>query len=125
MFCLVLLNCFLLRQTHSTAEYFPVLSENEENFEEGDSTANMESGIGVITVNEALSKEDVNFTSLEASSAVHRTCDNALPDTAESNHGDEADRTPFVHAASEKASTQPPKRCSGSFADEDDLLLDL
>jgi hypothetical protein len=79
----------------------------------------------MIKINEALSKEDIDQASLEASSAVHRTCYDALFDTAESSHGDEADRAPFVRAAPEKASAQPPKGSFGGFADEDDLLLDL
>ncbi|KAK1653461.1 hypothetical protein QYE76_071266 [Lolium multiflorum] len=115
----------LLDETPSTAEYFPTLSEDEENLEEGDSTANVESGTGVIKVNEALLEEDIDPASHEASSAVHRTFDGALFDTAESNHGNEADRAPFVRASPEKASAQQPKRSSGDFADENDLLLDF
>jgi hypothetical protein len=48
-----------------------------------------------------------------------------LFDTAESSHGDEAVRAPFVRAAPEKASAQLPKRSSGGFTDKDDFLLDL
>jgi hypothetical protein len=55
MFCLVLLSLFEIWQTLLTAEYFPILSEDEENPKEGDSTANVESGAEVIGVNEALS----------------------------------------------------------------------
>ena len=54
--------------------------------------------------------------------ADHKTLDDELTDTAESNHDNDADRAPFVHAAPEKARAQPPKRPSGGFADEDDLL---
>jgi hypothetical protein len=79
----------------------------------------------MIKVNEALSEEDIDHASPEASSAIHRTCDGALFDTAESSHGNEAYRAPFVRAAPEKSSAQLPKRSSGGFADEDDLLLDL
>jgi hypothetical protein len=43
----------------------------------------------------------------------------------ESNHDNDVDHAPFVHAALEKPNAQPPKRPSGGFADKDDLLLDL
>jgi hypothetical protein len=85
----------------------------------------VESDPGVIKIDETFPTEDIDPTNLEASFAVHRTYDDALLDTAESNHGNKADRAPFVHAALEKASAQPPQRSSGGFTDEDDLLLDL
>jgi hypothetical protein len=110
-----LIKLFLLRQILSTIKYLPNLSEEEEGLEENESTTNVESGTGMSKINEALSKEDINPASLEASSAIHRTCDDALFDTAESSHGNEADRAPFVRAASEKASAQLPKRSSGGF----------
>jgi hypothetical protein len=101
------------------------LSEDEENPEEGDSTANVESSAEVIEVNEALSGEDIDPANPKASSADHTIFDGEFSDTAKSNHDNEADRAPFVHAAPEKASAQPPKGSFGGFADEDDLLLDL
>jgi hypothetical protein len=73
--------------------------------------------MGVIEVNEALSEGDINPANPEASFDGF--------DTTESNHGNEADRAPFVRVAPENASAQLPKRSSGGFADEDDLLLDL
>jgi hypothetical protein len=100
------------------------LSEDEENLEENESSDGVDSGPGVIKINEIFPKEDNDPVNLEASSAVHRTYDDALLDT-ELNQGNEADRTPFVHVALEKASAQPPQRSSGGFSDEDDFLLDL
>jgi hypothetical protein len=98
--------------------------EDEEDFEENESTANAESDTGMIKINKTLS-EDINPASPEASSTVLRTCDDAFFDTAKLSHGNEADRAPFVYATSEKASAQPPRRTSSGFANEDDLLLDL
>jgi hypothetical protein len=125
IFCFALSNLYLIRQVPSTAEYFPIASEDEENHEEGDSTANIESCAEIAQDNEVLKGEDNDPTNPEAFSANHRTLDDELTDTAESNHDNDDDRAPFVHVAPEKASTQPPKRPSGGFADEDDLLLDL
>jgi hypothetical protein len=115
----------LLWQTLLTVKHLPNLSGDDEDLEENESTTNAESDTGVIKIDETLSKKDINPASLGASSAVLKAYDDALFDTAKSSHGNEADRTPFVHAASEKASAQPPRRSSGGFADEDDLLLHL
>ena len=95
---------------------------SEENLEEGDSTVNIES---CAEENEVLKDEDNDPANPEAFSADHRTLADELTNTAESNHDNDADRAPFVHAAPEKPSAQPPKRPSGGFADKDDLLLDL
>ena len=92
---------------------------SEENLEEGGSTVNIES---CAEENEVLEEEDNDPANPEAFSADHRSFADDLSDTAESNHDNDADRAPFVDAAPEKASTQPPKRPPSGFADEDDLL---
>lgn len=89
----------MIRQVPPTAEYFPIVSE--ENSEEGGSTTNVKS---CAEDNEVLEGEDNDLANPEAFSADHRTCANELTDTSESNHDNDADRAPFVHAASEKAS---------------------
>ncbi|KAK1670537.1 hypothetical protein QYE76_058696 [Lolium multiflorum] len=114
-----------LSQVPITAEYFPVVSEDEENSEEGDSTVNVEPCANVAEDSEALRGEDNDLANPEASSTDHRILDDELTDSAESNHDNDADRAPFVHAAPEKSIAQLPKGASGGFADEDDLLLDL
>jgi hypothetical protein len=123
--CFALSNLCLIRQVPSTAEYFPIASEDEENFDEGGSTANIESCAKIAEDNEVLKGKDNDPANPEAFFADHRTLADELTDTAESNHDKDADRAPFVHVAPEKTSAQPPKRPSGGFADEDDLLLDL
>jgi hypothetical protein len=125
VFYFVLLSLCLFRQFPSTAEYFPTVSEDEENLEEGDSTANVESREDVVGDSEAPKEEDNDPANHEASSADHGILDDELTDTAKSNHDNDADRAPFVHVAPEKSSGQPPKRPSGGFADEDDLLLNF
>jgi hypothetical protein len=125
IFCFISLNLYLLSQIPSTAEYFPVAYVDEENPEEGDSTANVESCTNVADDSDAPKGEDNDPANPEASSTDHRILDDVLTDTGESNHDNDADRVPFVHAALEKSSAQPPKRPSGGFADEDHLLLDL
>jgi hypothetical protein len=92
---------------------------SDENLEEGDSTANIES---CADENEVLEDEDNDPANPEAFSADHRSFDDELSDTAESNHDNDADHAPFADAAPEKAGAQPPKRPSGGFVDEDDLL---
>jgi hypothetical protein len=92
---------------------------SEENLEEGNSTVNIES---CAEDNEILEEEDNDPANPEAFSADHRSFADDLSDTTESNHDNDADRAPFVDAAPEKTSAQPPKRPSGGFADEDDLL---
>ncbi|KAK1612450.1 hypothetical protein QYE76_036123 [Lolium multiflorum] len=109
----------------STAEYFPIASEDEGNPEEGGSTANVECCTEVAEDSEALKGEDNDPANPEASSADHIILDDELNDTAVSNHDNDADRAPFVHASLEKSSAQPPKRPSGGFADEDNLLFDF
>jgi hypothetical protein len=95
---------------------------SKENPEEGGSTANIKS---CAEDNEILEGDDNDLANPEAFSVDHRSLADDLSDTAESNHDNDVDRAPFVHAAPEKPSAQPPKRPSGGFADEDDLLLDL
>ena len=124
-FCFILSSLCLFWQLPPTAECFPTVSEDEENPEEGGSTANVESCAEVAEDSEAPKEEDNDPANPKASSADHRILDDELTDTAESNHDNDVDRASFVHAAPEKPSTQPPKRPSGGFADEDDLLLDL
>jgi hypothetical protein len=96
----------------STAECFPNVSDD--NIEEGDSTAPEE--------NEHFEDEDNDPANFEALTTDHRSFADDLSDTTESNHDNDADHAPFVDAAPEKANTQPAKRPSGGFADEDDLL---
>ena len=67
--------------------------------------------------NEVFEDEDNDPTNPEAHSADHRSFADDLSDTAESNHDNDADHAPFVDAAPEKASAQPPKRPSGGFTD--------
>jgi hypothetical protein len=122
---LSLLDCFFASIDLSTNKHLPNLSEDEGNLEENESSADVESGPGVIKINEIFPKEDTDPANLEASYVVHRTYDDVLLDIDELSHGDEADHAPFVRAAPEKTSAQPPKKFSGDFADEDDLLLDL
>jgi hypothetical protein len=92
---------------------------SDENLEKGDSTAPMEP---CAEENEAFEDEDNDPANPEALSTDHRSFVDDLSDTAESNHDNRAHHVPFVDAAPEKASAQPPKRPSGGFADEDDLL---
>jgi hypothetical protein len=51
-----------------------------------------------------------------------------LTDTAElspsGQHDDDVDRVPFADAAPETSTAPPPKRPSGVFADEHDLLFE-
>ncbi|KAK1698021.1 hypothetical protein QYE76_014718 [Lolium multiflorum] len=101
----------------STAECFPTVSE--ENLKEGDFIVSIES---CAEDNEVLEEEDNDPVNPEAFSADHRSFADDLSDTAESNHDNDVDRAPSVDAALEKTSAQPPKRPSGGFADEDDLL---
>jgi hypothetical protein len=92
---------------------------SDENLEEGDSTAPIES---CAEENEVFEDEDNDPANPEALSADHRCFADELSDTAESNHDNDADHAPFIDAAPEKTSAQPPKRPSGGFAEEDDLL---
>jgi hypothetical protein len=99
------------------------VSGAEENPGEGDSTVNVALCTDVAEDNEASDEEDNNP---KGPSAEYKILDDDLVDTAESSHHDnDADHVPFVDAAPEKPSIQPPNRPSGGFADEDDLLLDL
>jgi hypothetical protein len=123
--CFILSSPFLFRHIPSTAEYFPIVSEDEENLEEGDSTANMESCAEVADDSEASKEEDNNLSDPEAPSSDHKILDDELTDTEKSNHDNDVDRVLFVHAAPEKSSAQPLKRPSSGFADEDYLLLHL
>jgi hypothetical protein len=117
--CFALSNLCLIWQVPSTAKYFPIMSEDEENPEEGGSTTNIKS---CAENNEVLEGEDNDSANPEAFYVDHRTLVDELIDTADSNHDNDADRAPFVHATPEKTSAHPPKRPSGGFADEDDLL---
>jgi hypothetical protein len=125
IFCFVLSSSCLLWQISPTAAYFPIASEDKENHEQGDSTANVESCTEVAEDSEAPKEEDNDPANIEASSVDHRILDDELTDTSESNHDNDVDRAPFVQAAPEKLSAQTPKRPSDGFADEDDFLLDL
>ncbi|KAM0856774.1 hypothetical protein ACQ4PT_048851 [Festuca glaucescens] len=118
--------------THQPAEvpaavkYFPAVSGVEEDPEDGDSTANVEPYAEVVEGSETSKEEDNNPFNPEAPSAKHKILDDELIDTAESSqHDNDADHVPFVTTAPETSSAQPPKRPSGGFADEDDLLLDF
>ncbi|KAK1662227.1 hypothetical protein QYE76_050386 [Lolium multiflorum] len=95
------------------------LSPVYENLEEGGSTVKIES---CAKDNEVLEEEDNDPANPKAFSADHRYFADDLSDTAESNHDNDVDRAPFVDAAPEKTSAQPPNRPSGGFSDEDALL---
>ena len=86
----------------------------------------MESHVEVAEDSEASREEDNNPLNPEAPSAEHhKILDDELTDTSESSqHDNDADRVPFVDAAPGTSIAQPPKRPSGGFADEDDLLFD-
>ena len=102
IFCFSLLNSHLLRQVPATVKYFPSVSEVEDDPEDGDSTANVESCTNVAKDSEAPEGEDNDPANPEASSADHRILNDELTDTTESNHDNDADRAPFVDAAPEK-----------------------
>ena len=116
----------MLRQVPVTVKYFPAVSEVEEEPEDGDSTGNVESHVEVAEDSEASKEEGNNPFNPEAPSAeYHKILDDELTDTAESSqHDNDADRVAFVDAAPGTSAAQPPKRPSGGFAEEDDLLFD-
>jgi hypothetical protein len=104
IFCLSLLNSHLLRQVPTTVKYFPSVSEVEDDPEDGDSTANVESHVEIAENSEA-SKEEDNPFNPDAPSAEHKILDDELTDTAESSqHDNDADHVPFVTAAPETSS---------------------
>jgi hypothetical protein len=88
------------------------MSEDEENPEVGGSTTNIKF---CVEDNEVLEGENNDSANPEAFSADHRTLADELIDTAESNHDNDADCAPFVHAAPKKTSAQPPKRPSAAL----------
>lgn len=107
IFCFSLPNLYLLRQVPSIIEYFPTVSEVEENPEDSDSTANLESHAEVAEESEASKEEDNNLFNPEAPSAEHKILDDELTDTTESGQdGNDVDRVPFVNAALEMTSAQ-------------------
>jgi hypothetical protein len=121
----VLLSYHVPRLVPAIAKYYPTVSETEEEPEDDESNGNIED-VEVVEDNEASKEEEKNPFNLEALFAEHhKTLDDELTDTAESNHENDVDCAPFVHATPEKSSAQPPKRPSSGFADEDDLLLDF
>jgi hypothetical protein len=92
---------------------------SDDNLGEGDSTSPVES---CAEENENFEDEDNDPANPEALSTDHRSFADDVNDTAESNHDNDVDHAPFIDAVPEKASAQSPKRPSGGFADEDDLL---
>ncbi|KAK1618977.1 hypothetical protein QYE76_024494 [Lolium multiflorum] len=106
--------------------HLPVVSEVEEDPKDGDSTSNVESHVEVAEDSEASKEEDNSPFNHEAPSAeYHKILDDELTDTTESSqHDNDVDRVPFVDAAPGTFAAQPPKRPSGGFADEDELLFD-
>ena len=82
-FCFILLSLCLFWQLSPAAEYFPTVSEDEENPEEGGSTANVESCAEVAEDSEASKEEDNNSINPEAPSADHKNLDDELTDTTE------------------------------------------
>jgi hypothetical protein len=99
------------------AECFPNVSND--NLQEGDSTIPLGS---CAEVNEMFEDEDNDPANPEALTTDHRSFADELSDTTESNHDNDAHHAFLVDATSEKATAQLPKRSSGGFADEDDLL---
>ena len=57
-----------------------------------------------------------------------KTAADELTDTAESSpsgqYDDDADRVPLVDAAPEASTAPAPKRASGAFADEEELMFE-
>jgi hypothetical protein len=113
IFCFILPSPCLFWKIPPTAEYFPIVSEDEENPEECDSTSNVGSCAEVAEDSEA-SKEENNIPSdPEAPPANHKNLDDKLTDTVELNHDNDVYHAPFVHAAPERPSAQPSNRPSG------------
>jgi hypothetical protein len=92
---------------------------SDDNLEEGDSTAPVES---CAEGNDMFEDEDNDPANPKALTTDHRSFADELSDTAESTHDNDAHHASFVDAALEKATAQPPKRSSGGFTDEDDLF---
>jgi hypothetical protein len=85
----------------------------------------VESHVEVTEDSEASNEEDNNLFNPEALSTEHKILGNELTYIAESSqHDNDADHVHFVDAVPGTAATQPPKRPSGGFAEEDDLLFD-
>jgi hypothetical protein len=124
----VLLSYHVPRLVPAIAKYYPTVSETEEEPEDDESNGNIED-VEVVEDNEASKEEEKNPFNLEALFAEHhKTLDDELTDTAESSpsnqHENDADRILFVGAAPGTSTAQLPKRPSGGFADEDELLFD-
>jgi hypothetical protein len=91
----------LLRQVPVAVKYFPVVSEVEEEPEDGDSTGNVESDVEIAEDSKATKEEDNNPFNPETPSAeYHKILDDELTDIEESSqHDNDVDRVAFVNVA--------------------------
>ncbi|KAM0873436.1 hypothetical protein ACQ4PT_038066 [Festuca glaucescens] len=117
------------------ARYYPSAPKSGEEPEDDESIGNVEAHVEVVEYSEATEseeeedKEESKIVSTEALTAKHqKALADELTDTVESSPSDrydnDDDRVLFVGAAPEVSTAQPPKRPSGGFADEDELLFE-
>jgi hypothetical protein len=116
----------------ATARYYPSAPETREEPEDDRSIGNDEDLVEVVEDSEATKdeeEEENNIVGPESLTAERqKALADELTDTAEwipsDRYDNDDDRFLFDGAAPEAYTLQPPKRPSGGFADEDELLFE-
>jgi hypothetical protein len=122
-------------QAATVVRCYPYAPETGEEPEDDESTSNAAANVEVVEDSEASEdeeekekEEDETVGAGALTAKCRRALVDELTDTAESSpsgrNDDDVDHVLFVGAAPEVSAVQPPKRPSGGFADEDELLFE-
>ncbi|KAM0896290.1 hypothetical protein ACQ4PT_023301 [Festuca glaucescens] len=128
----------LLAEASTIARCYPSVPETGEEPKDDESAGNIEENVEVADDSDATEDEEEKEKEKEEEEETEdagafiakrrRAAVDELTDTAESSpsgqNDDDADRVLFVGAAPEASTAPPPKRSSGVFADEDELLFE-
>jgi hypothetical protein len=122
----------LPHQVPVTARYYPSAPETREEPEDDESTGNVEAHVEVVEDSEATEDEEEEQNNTIGPEVLtgerQKALADELTDMAESSPSDrydnDVDRVLFVGVAPEASTVQPPKRPSGGFADEDEMLFE-
>jgi hypothetical protein len=122
-------------QASTIARCYPSAPETGEEPEDDESARNVEVNVEAVEDSDATEDEEEKGKEEDETNDAgafiakrQRAPVDELTDTAElspsGQNDDDVDRALFVGAAPEASTAQPPKRPSGVFADEDDLLFE-
>jgi hypothetical protein len=119
----------LIQQTSTISRCYPPAPGTRKKLEDDEAMRDVEENVKVANDSEATDdkeeEDDAGTFIIEYRGATIDDLDDTAESSPSGQNENDVDCIPFVCAAPEASTSQPPKRSSGGFADEDELIFEV